>query len=199
MANEEGDMQQRFAAVCAVMATTQFQEQLTNNWRNQKDNLRQTLVHLLSVNNSTAEQGVVSFGEWWESTQQLTGGEEIRLAVVLAALEDLMNDFANNNTHLVALLHVVCPELMQPQLLATEQQQSAGKTERSGLVRLLHHLVLGTENNDGQCVDFPMEEHFGSTSATSRVVKEALCIARSCLLLQFAVSVILLHQQQDEE
>jgi hypothetical protein len=155
-----------FREVLQALNSDPIRNQLAN-WTDQRDLLRQTLKEMWEEEDTQGSQ----FKKWWCEVQT-----EIRTALVLTALEDLPNSFS-----FAFLSSVVCPELVTETLLHSNGIK---------VVELTEMLLTESENTTQIFSTFKELFAFEDKQATAL---NALKLARSCILLQFVVAILLVY------
>jgi hypothetical protein len=166
---------ERFQHIIEALNTDVIQTQLAS-WKEQRDLLRQTMLEMWNEEDQNGSQ----FKSWWSKIQP-----DVRTAVVCTALEDLPNGFS-----FASLSTVVCPEIMEVEDLLKENGQK--------ILSMLDLLIDDSENTEHAFSTAIFSEVFNSEKQSSTALN-ALKLARSCILLQFGISILLLFNSQKDE
>ncbi len=162
----------RLKGILEALNSSALQQQLAN-WLEQRDLLRDTLREFWQEDNDGS-----GFKKWWDNSK-----EDIRTAMVLTALEDLPNSLS-----FAALTEVVCPELLAVESLLAENGKKVGQ--------IFDVLIQENENSDTIFSFASFSASFPSQSQNSPALK-ALKLARSCILLQFSVAILLVFNNDN--
>jgi len=152
--------------------STALQSQFTA-WAQQRDMLRETVADMFADG--------LNFKNWW-----IGSASEVRAALVMTALEDLPE-----HTAFSSLISVVCPELLEPNNFLDSQGDK---------ISLLLKILIDGRENQKEVFDFSMflDDFDEGHAKPSDAAQNAMQLARSCILLQFGTSVMLVYNAQKE-
>jgi hypothetical protein len=142
-------------------------------WTQQRNMLKSTVSEMYTDG--------AAFKNWWTKSSS-----EVRAAMLMTALEDLPE-----NTAFSSLIVVVCPELLDPNNFLDDTGDK--------VAQLLDILINGRENHR-EVFSFAsfVEEFEEEQTKPSPAAQNAMQLARSCVLLQFATSILLIFKAQLE-
>jgi hypothetical protein len=145
------------------------------SWSDQRDLLRDQL-RLFWMSDE------IRFKLWWDEA-----GEDVRKAMVMAAMEDMPSE------GITELLDVVCPELINEDLLLLNKGVR--------VLQLIQNVVENKENTDPVFTHkSDMLDAFQSAElAQPLFATNSLLSLRSCLLLHFLNDIIIIYTEQNEQ
>jgi hypothetical protein len=156
----------RLKRINRIFANKEVHEQL-KQWEEEREVMQLSVLEIWDTG--------VEFTSWWKALK-----DEVRLAFVLTALEDLPQNIFS------PLVGIVCPELEE--LNSTEQ-----------LIGVIKMVVDKKENNEETFNLQTFMKEFDEDDAPSEQVQSTLKLVRSCLLLQFATAIMLLYSNTKED
>jgi hypothetical protein len=140
----------------------------TVEWEKQKTFLRDTLRELWSDG--------LEFKSWWKNSSH-----EVKMALVLTAIDDFPS-----TPSFGAVVFAVCEELLDEENLVIN--------EGIEVINLMEKLMIESENSNQSFLMDDENENQGIKFPES--LKRTLATARSCILLQFAMAILLIFQNE---
>jgi hypothetical protein len=134
------------------------------------------------------------FKRWWKDSD-----EEVRVAMILTALEDLPR-----TSSFASLVGVICPELREVHATIRYHSDLSSKTQEllsnSGKrVIDIIELLLQEKENDVSIFSFSeFWDDMGNQSSFQLTV-QPMKIARSCIMLQFVTAIALVFENEVEQ
>ncbi len=170
---------ERMVKVAKALQSDAMKSQITE-WKNQREFLRLSIVELWD--------GGVNFKYWWTNV-----AEEVRQALVMTALEDL----PTSSPLSPVLLGITCPDLLSEEIFKPERfiailealvSQKENEGDLLSLATVTKNLNFdNAEKQDNLLQDLPS------------AAKNTLNLARSCLLLQFSLAILLVYCNEKDE
>jgi hypothetical protein len=170
--------QARIQKLAKALQTDAMKEQITE-WKNQREFLRISIQELW-------EDGA-HFRQWWRSAPQ-----EVREALVLTALEDL----PSSSPLSPVLLGITCPDLLSDEIFQADRFLSIVEN------------LLSSKENEGELLSLESIQQNLNLDSTEKkdnmlqhlphTAKQSLNLARSCLLLQFSLAILLVYSNEKD-
>mmetsp|Transcript_1403 Transcript_1403/g.1787 ORF Transcript_1403/g.1787 Transcript_1403/m.1787 type:complete len:197 (-) Transcript_1403:363-953(-) len=179
--SHDTDLHKRVALLNEAFSTSFFRNQLTV-WNQEKQSNRRVLEDYWS-------SGSEEFTEFWEHGDN---NSHVKEAVVLTVLEDITESLAG------AFIDTVCPELSQLRNAAiTSIQSDLASPIPETVLNIVKYVTNSSENNSDKFNRQEVADIIAETKLEKGdFIIHSLLLVRSCLLLQFCISLWLIYSNE---